>query len=87
MIPVGTPGELGRAVHDARVKAGLTQAELASRAAVSRRWLIELERGHSNAQLAKVFVVLRALDLGLALVEAPAHSVNALDDFVEESFR
>ena len=80
---LGTPAELGAAVHAARLTAGLTQEEAARKAAVSRRWLIELERGHSNAQLGKVLHVLRILGLGVQLVPVPLDAPNELDDLTE----
>ncbi|UQN31771.1 helix-turn-helix transcriptional regulator [Brachybacterium kimchii] len=58
-----TPRDLGSTVRDARVAAGLTQAELAERADVSREWVVGLERGaRPRAELTKVLGVLAALD-------------------------
>lgn len=63
-----TPHDLGVAVREARTAAGLTQAELAERADVSREWLIGLERGtRPRAELTKILGVLAALDQPLAL--------------------
>lgn len=81
---VGTSAELGAVVHAARVVAGLTQAEAARRAAISRKWLIDLERGHGNAQLGKVLHTLRSLGLAMEIVPAPPAGHNELDDLTEE---
>lgn len=85
MAIIGTAIELGRVIHDARTAQGLTQAELAAAAAVSRRWIIALERGHSNAQFSKVLVVLRTLGLALDTIPIPQRPAGAddLEDFVE----
>lgn len=88
MADAGTPIELGRAVQRARTRLGLTQAEAAKKAGVSRRWLIELERGHGNAQIGKVLAALQALGLTLEVVphELPTgHS--ELDDIIEGTLR
>jgi|CXWJ01.1.fsa_nt_gi transcriptional regulator with XRE-family HTH domain len=84
---VGTSAELGAVVHEARVAAGLTQAEAARRAAVSRKWLIELEQGHSNAQLGKVLHTLRSLGLTIEIAPAPVVVRNELDDLTESFLR
>ncbi|MDO5676124.1 MAG: helix-turn-helix domain-containing protein [Propionibacteriaceae bacterium] len=77
--------ELGNAIRERRVELGLTQTDVAAQAGTSRRWLIELEAGHPNAQLHKVLSVLHALELDVSLHPAsqlpPART--ELDDFVE----
>lgn len=65
---ISTPTDLGAAVREARTEAQLTQAELATRAGVSREWLIGLERGaRPRAELTKILGVLSALDQPLML--------------------
>ncbi len=75
---------MGTAVHDARTRAGLTQARLAELAGVSRKWLIGLEQGtRTRAELIKIFDVLRALDLTIRLYpakEEPGTESQALSD-------
>lgn len=58
---------LGVEVAQLRKRQGLTQAELAKRAQVSRKWLVEFERGKPEAQLWKVLDVLSVLGSGLVL--------------------
>ena len=70
--PMLTVGQLGMEVRRLRVAAGLTQAELADRAGVSRRWLGQMERGHLRAETDKVMRVVRAL--GLAVRFEPARA-------------
>jgi DNA-binding XRE family transcriptional regulator len=60
-----TPTELGALIRDRRKQLGLDQSTLAKRIAVSRQWLIEVERGHPRAALG---LALRAIDeLGIRL--------------------
>jgi len=60
--------ELGSAVREARLRQGLTQAQLAERAQVSRSFVIGLEAGSkSGAELGRVFSVIKALGLKLQL--------------------
>lgn len=87
-MEASTPIELGRAVQEARTSLGLTQAEAAQQANVSRRWLIEVERGHHNAQIGKVLALLQSLGQTLAVVphELPAGR-SELDEIIEGTLR
>lgn len=67
-MDIRTPLELGRHLADLRTGQGLTQAELAKGAGVSRRWLIQVEAGHPGAQLDKLFAVLASLAVHVDLV-------------------
>ena len=60
--PVRTIGQFGAEIRRLRTSAGLTQAELAETANVSRRWISRLERGHEHAELNNIMRVVRALD-------------------------
>ncbi|GAA1768716.1 helix-turn-helix domain-containing protein [Agromyces humatus] len=64
---VRTVLELGGAVHDRRVELGLTQAQLAERANVTREWVVRLEGGKPRVQMDRVFDLLRALDVEVVL--------------------
>jgi y4mF family transcriptional regulator len=57
--------DLGLYVRDRRRLLGLTQADLAASAQVSRRWLSDLEAGKPTAEVGLVFKVLHALDVAL----------------------
>jgi HTH-type transcriptional regulator/antitoxin HipB len=67
--------DLGRYLRERRRKLGLTQAQLAARAKVSRRWLSDLEAGKERAEFGLVMRTLRTLgvivDLQLAAAVAP----------------
>ncbi|MCL2826936.1 MAG: helix-turn-helix domain-containing protein [Eggerthellaceae bacterium] len=61
--------ELGRAIREMRKQRGLTQAELAKQAQVSRAYVIMLEQGTgTRAELGRAIRVVRALGQQLALV-------------------
>ena len=62
--------ELGEAVLVAREAAGWTQAELARRARVTRKFVYNLEHGKSTLQVDKVIQVLGALSLAPLIVPA-----------------
>lgn len=68
---VQTVGQFGQEVRRLRESAELTQAQLAERAGVSRRWLGRLERGHTGAELDNVMRLTRALGLALKFEELP----------------
>lgn len=56
--------ELGAAVRAARLRAGLSQVELAAEAQVGRQWLVEFEAGDKlSAPFDMVLRVLRVLEL------------------------
>jgi HTH-type transcriptional regulator / antitoxin HipB len=56
---VRTPADLGAVVRERRQQLNLHQAVFAKQIGVSRQWIIELEHGHTRAELG---LVLRALD-------------------------
>lgn len=64
---LGNWANLGPVVRDARIRANLTQQDLASRAGVSRGWLVRFESGLPNAEPVSVVRLLRELDLQLVV--------------------
>lgn len=54
---------VAEAVREARGELGLTQAQLATKAGVGRRFIVDLEAGHDRAELAKVLTVLEAVNI------------------------
>lgn len=81
---------LAAAVRGRRRDLGLTQAELATRAGVSRKWVYEFEAGKPSAELRLILRVLDALGLTLELgyqddARATAGRTLAdLDSLIEE---
>jgi DNA-binding XRE family transcriptional regulator len=61
--------ELGRSIKRVRTLRGLTQHELAMRTNTSTKFISNVENGKDTAQLGKVLLVVRVLDLGTRLVD------------------
>lgn len=59
--------DVASAVRGRRTDLGISQAQLAERAAVSRKWIYEFEAGKPTAELGLLLRVLDALDLALEL--------------------
>jgi len=78
--------ELGRAIREARRQLGLTQAELAHKAQVSRAYVITLEQGTGiRAELGRALRVIRALGLQLQLLPIEASSYeDALAELLDQ---
>jgi y4mF family transcriptional regulator len=76
------------AVRGRRRDLGLTQAELATRAGVSRKWVYEFEAGKPAAELRLIMRVLDALGFTLELgYQDDARSnltLSDLDSLIEE---
>jgi len=56
---VRASADLGAVIRDRRKQLKLDQAAFAKQIGVSRQWVIEIEKGHSRAELG---LVLRAID-------------------------
>jgi len=68
--PIDSVEELGRVIRDRRKQAGYATLDSGARAcAVGKRFLSEIERGKETAEIGKVFAVLHALGLELAVIE------------------
>lgn len=79
--------DLAAATRGRRRDLGLSQAELATKAGVSRKWLNEFEAAKSTAELGLVLRVLDALGLGIALEltsDGPTTGAVDLDELLEE---
>lgn len=74
--------DLGRYVRDRRRAAGLSQADLATRATVSRRWLSDLETGKPTIEVGLVFKVISALGLYLDCRPEPEPELD-LDAYLD----
>ncbi|ACZ20820.1 Helix-turn-helix protein [Sanguibacter keddieii DSM 10542] len=86
MVVIRNEIELGPALRERRERAGLTQAQLALRANVSRAFVIDIERGRRpRAELTRVLAVMRALDSAITLVDHQAQTAEeALADLLGE---
>jgi HTH-type transcriptional regulator/antitoxin HipB len=59
--------DLAAAIRGRRTDLGMSQAELAKRTGVSRKWIYEFEAGKPTAELGLLLRVLDALGLGIEL--------------------
>ena len=64
--------ELGQAIKRVRMQRGLTQHELAMRTNTSTKFISNVENGKDTAQLGKVLLLIRVLDMGTQLVDLRA---------------
>jgi HTH-type transcriptional regulator/antitoxin HipB len=85
--------DLAAAARGRRLSLGLSQAELAARARVSRPWISEFEAGKPTAELGLVLRLLDALELDVNIAErgnaggaaeAPRRSTVDLDSLLDE---
>ncbi|WP_419846360.1 helix-turn-helix domain-containing protein [Candidatus Poriferisocius sp.] len=79
-VPIRTAEEMGRFIRSSREGAQMTQAALAGRLGVSRKWVSEVEQGKQSAEVGKVLAAL--LHLGFTPMATrtppPAFDVDAL---------
>jgi HTH-type transcriptional regulator/antitoxin HipB len=80
--------DLGVTVRGRRHELSLSQAELAKRAGVSRKWIYQFEGGKPTAELRLILRVLDALDLALDVSYqdqgAAGNPVPDIDALIEE---
>lgn len=67
MMLIRTPIDLGSAIRDRRRRLHLDQDGLAQQIGVSRKWIIDIEKGKSRAEIGLVLRTLDALGLRLSL--------------------
>lgn len=73
--PVRTPADIANLIVARRRERGFTQAELASRAGVSRAWLAAVEGGKARMEFGLVLGTLAALGIEL-VTRSPAASAK-----------
>lgn len=69
----------GKALRILRVHRGLTQAELARRSGINKSTLSSYERGERTARFDSVVVILGAMELPIAALDAAGRLVERLD--------
>ena len=62
-----TPLDIGSAIRDQRRRLGLGQDELAARVGVSRKWIIDIEKGKFRAAIGLLLRTVEALGLRLSI--------------------
>ncbi|MEV4703753.1 helix-turn-helix domain-containing protein [Actinoplanes sp. NPDC049316] len=73
---IDRPSDLGNHLREVRRRAGLSQAAVAARAGLSRRWLSDLEAGKATAEVGLVLKLVAALDLILEINTAPKSDLD-----------
>lgn len=68
--------ELGQAIKKVRLLRGLTQQELAMRTNTSTKFISNVENGKDTAQLGKVLLLIRVLDVGTCLTDLQARDLK-----------
>jgi HTH-type transcriptional regulator / antitoxin HipB len=81
--------DLAAAIRGRRTDLGMSQAELAKRTGVSRKWIYEFEAGKPTAEFGLLLRVLDALGLGIALAASDrtadaAQATVDLDAVIDE---
>ncbi|MCW6005229.1 helix-turn-helix domain-containing protein [Micromonospora sp. CPCC 205371] len=83
---IASARDLGLVIRQARQDRGQTQAELATAAGVSRRWLSDLEAGKATAEIGLILRTLDALGVGLDAVPVqPGPDELDLDALLDDS--
>ncbi|WP_454850580.1 helix-turn-helix transcriptional regulator [Promicromonospora soli] len=85
MVNIRDAHALGIGLKTARLKAGMTQAELAARSGVSRRTIINVENGHPTGEIGRIITIARALGLAIALDESAEADDVDLDTILGDS--
>jgi len=62
---IRTPKQLGAAIHNARVRRGLTQQALADLVGTGQKTVSRVENGHDGTRLDTLFAIIAALDMDL----------------------
>ena len=75
MTEIHSIAELAATARGRRLDLGLSQAALAERSGISRKWIYQFEAGKATAELALVIRVLE--ELGLILEVGTLHSGTA----------
>ncbi len=92
MMPVVRRAEdIAAAVRQARLRRGLTQAQLATRLKVNREWVSRLEAGEGGITLKLLLAALAELGLTLSLAEeaealrrTKGRGALSIDEMVDE---
>jgi transcriptional regulator with XRE-family HTH domain len=79
----GEASRPGRLLADARLLAGLTQADLAQRLAISQTSVAQLERPGSNPRIATLDRALRAAGAEL-MISAPPHRQSVDESLIRQ---
>lgn len=89
-VLIRTTQDLAHLIRDQRSRLSLTQAGLAQRVGVSRKWIVDLEGGKKTADISLILRTIRALGIDLEVVDRPAKpdkNDGNVDRVIERSTR
>jgi transcriptional regulator with XRE-family HTH domain len=89
-LTIGSIHDVAAAVRGRRMDLGMSQAELAKRTGVSRKWIYEFEAEKPTAECGLLLRVLDALALGIELTPRDRKAEAAVDldlDAVIDEYR
>lgn len=69
--------DLGSLIRSLRKKKGWTQEELATQLGKTRRWMMQVELGQTNADIATILRALRMLGVRLRIEHMPESNPDA----------
>lgn len=72
---INTAADVGALIRERRSALGLDQEALAKSIGVSRKWVVEVEKGKSGAAVGLIFRALRALGVSLQTSLSTAENV------------
>ena len=64
---IRTPADLGAFIRERRTKLGLDQRSLAQKVGISRKWIVEIEKGKPRAEIGLILRTLKVLEAPLEL--------------------
>ena len=73
MVSLRSPAAVGSALRAIRLSKGLTQAEAAEAAGVSRKWVCDAERGKPSMDVGLVIALLKSMDYWFEFHPRPGH--------------
>lgn len=79
-MKIGNSTALGGAIYQRRTDLGLTQADVARRANVSRQWLVAVEHGKDTSEVGRLLAVIRVLGLQLELTPMTGGDLDMIVD-------
>lgn len=85
MESLNNPQAAGRMIRGRRREMGMSQAQLAERAGVSRKFVASFESGHERAELGKFMMLASALDWSITMTPAERPAGRwSLDDVARD---
>ena len=71
-----TPADLGAFIRERRTKLGLDQRSLAQKVGISRKWIVEIEKGKPRAEIGLILRTLKALGVSIELTDGTKPSLK-----------